>query len=117
MSKSKITILGATGSIGDSTLAVIRENQDLEVFALTAFSNVEKLAKLCLEFKPKYAVVTDESKKQQLQELADVEILVGEYGLEFVSSATEVDMVMSAIVGVAGLKPTLRLPKQAKKYC
>lgn len=115
MSKSKVTILGATGSIGDSTLAVIRENQDFEVFALTAFSNVEKLAKLCLEFKPRYAVVADESKKQQLQKLVSVEILTGEAGLEFVSSATEVDMVMSAIVGVAGLKPTFVAAKAGKK--
>ncbi|AIT09952.1 1-deoxy-D-xylulose 5-phosphate reductoisomerase [Candidatus Francisella endociliophora] len=115
MSKSKITILGATGSIGDSTLAVIRENQDLEIFALTAFSNIEKLAKLCLEFKPKYAVVADEAKKQQLQNLVGVEVLVGEDGLEFVSSYDDVDMVMSAIVGVAGLKPTFAAAKAGKK--
>lgn len=115
MSKSRITILGATGSIGDSTLAVIRENQDFEVFALTAFSNIEKLAKLCLEFKPKYAVVADESKKRQLQDLVNINILVGESGLEFVSSAGAVDMVMSAIVGVAGLRPTFAAAKAGKK--
>lgn len=64
--KTKITILGATGSIGDSTLAVIRETNDFEVFALTAFSNVEKLAELCQEFKPKFAVVPDLYKKTKV---------------------------------------------------
>jgi len=115
MSKTEITILGATGSIGDSTLAVIRENKDFEVFALTAFSNIEKLAKLCLEFEPRYAVVADDHKKQQLQRLVNTKILVGDDGLEFVSSADRVDMVMSAIVGVAGLKPTFAAAKAGKK--
>ncbi|ABK90350.1 1-deoxy-D-xylulose-5-phosphate reductoisomerase [Francisella tularensis subsp. novicida] len=114
--KTKITILGATGSIGDSTLAVIRETNDFEVFALTAFSNVEKLAELCQEFKPKFAVVPDLSKKQKLQSLVtDVEVLVGESGLEKVSSLAEVDIVMSAIVGIAGLKPTFAAAKAGKK--
>ncbi|AFJ43230.1 1-deoxy-D-xylulose-5-phosphate reductoisomerase [Francisella orientalis] len=116
MLKKTITILGATGSIGDSTLAVIRESNDFEVYALSAFSNVEKLAKLCKEFLPKFAVVPDLVKKQQLQTLvSDVTVLVGENALEEVSSASEVDIVMSAIVGIAGLKPTFAAARAGKK--
>ncbi|MBK2026362.1 1-deoxy-D-xylulose-5-phosphate reductoisomerase [Francisella philomiragia] len=116
MLKKTITILGATGSIGDSTLAVIRESNDFEVYAISAFSNVEKLAKLCKEFSPKFAVVPDLVKKQQLQTLvSDIAVLVGENALEEVSSASEVDMVMSAIVGIAGLKPTFAAARAGKK--
>ncbi|MED7819414.1 MULTISPECIES: 1-deoxy-D-xylulose-5-phosphate reductoisomerase [unclassified Francisella] len=112
----KITVLGATGSIGDSTLAVIRENKLFEVFALTAFSNIEKLARLCEEFKPKFAVVPDLDRKHQLKLLVtDVDILVGNEGLERVASAHDVDVVMSAIVGIAGLKPTFAAAKAGKK--
>ena len=112
---SKITILGATGSIGDSTLAVIRESKQFEVYALTAFSNIAKLAQLCNEFQPHYAVVANDDKKEQLAKLTTVEILVGEAGLEQVSSDAEVDLVMSAIVGIAGLKPTFAAAKAGKK--
>ncbi|QIW09588.1 1-deoxy-D-xylulose-5-phosphate reductoisomerase [Francisella sp. LA112445] len=117
MSKiSRVTVLGATGSIGDSTLAVIRESREFEVFALTAFSNVEKLAKLCEEFKPKYAVVPNLDKKHQLAKIvSNVDILVGDEGLEKVSSSQGVDIVMSAIVGIAGLKPTFAAAKAGKK--
>ncbi|MEY8703128.1 1-deoxy-D-xylulose-5-phosphate reductoisomerase [Francisella philomiragia] len=116
MPKKMITILGATGSIGDSTLAVIRESNDFEVYALSAFSNIEKLAKLCKEFSPRFAVVPDLVKKQQLQTLVpNVTVLVGENALEEVSSASEVDMVMSAIVGIAGLKPTFAAARAGKK--
>ncbi|QWU98983.1 1-deoxy-D-xylulose-5-phosphate reductoisomerase [Francisella salimarina] len=116
MLKKKVTILGATGSIGDSTLAVIRESNDFEVYALSAFSNVKKLARLCKEFSPKFAVVSDLPKKQQLQALiSDVTVLVGESALEEVSSAVEVDLVMSAIVGIAGLKPTFAAARAGKK--
>ena len=113
---SSVTILGATGSIGDSTLAVIRESADFEVFALTAFSNIKKLAKLCEEFKPKYVVVPDLDKKHQLQLIVSgVDILVGNDGLEKVSSSCDVDIVMSAIVGIAGLRPTFAAAKAGKK--
>ena len=113
--KSKITILGATGSIGDSTLAVITESKQFKVYALTAFSNIAKLAKLCNEFQPRYAVVADHEKKAELANLTKIEILVGEAGLEQVSSDTDVDIVMSAIVGIAGLKPTFAAAKAGKK--
>jgi 1-deoxy-D-xylulose-5-phosphate reductoisomerase len=113
--KSKITILGATGSIGDSTLAVIRDSQDFEVFALSGFTNIKKLANLCNEFQPSYAVVADEGAKSELEKLTKTEVLTGEGALELVASAKEVDLVMSAIVGVAGLKPTFAAARAGKK--
>lgn len=113
--KSKITILGATGSIGDSTLAVIRGSQAFEVFALSGFSNINKLASLCNEFCPKYAVATDENARLELEKLTKTKVLVGESALELVASAKEVDLVMSAIVGIAGLKPTFAAAKAGKK--
>ncbi|GAB4225243.1 MAG: 1-deoxy-D-xylulose-5-phosphate reductoisomerase [Francisella sp.] len=115
--KAKITILGATGSIGDSTLSIIRESKDFEVFSLTAFNNIDKLAKLCQEFQPKFAVVPTLEKKQKLQALVSnkVDILVADDGLEKVASLPEVDMVMSAIVGIAGLKPTFAAARSGKK--
>ena len=86
--KSNITILGATGSIGSSTLDVILESTSIDVYALSAYSNVDKLAKLCNQFKPKYAVVPDENKKIKLQNIISSEtiILVGDDGLEYISS-------------------------------
>ncbi|AJC49537.1 1-deoxy-D-xylulose-5-phosphate reductoisomerase [Allofrancisella guangzhouensis] len=114
--KSKVTILGATGSIGDSTLSVIRESSSFKVYALSAFSNIRKLANLCKEFQPKYVVVQDWQKYKELKELVkEVEILVGDEGLEQISSDPKVDIVMSAIVGVAGLKPTFAAARAGKK--
>ncbi len=115
--KSNIAILGATGSIGSSTLDVILESTSVDVFALSAYSNIDKLARLCKQFKPKYAVVPDQNKKLKLQNLleSETEILVGDEGLEYISSHKDVDMVMSAIVGIAGLKPTFAAAKAGKK--
>ena len=115
--KRYITILGATGSIGDSTLSVVSESNSVEVYALSAYSNIEKLAKLCNKFKPKYAVVPDDCKKLQLESLIskEISVLVGNNGLEFVSAHKDVDMIMSSIVGIAGLKPTFAAAKAGKK--
>ena len=114
--KKKITILGATGSIGNSTLAVIRENKDIDVFAISGYSNLVQLELLCEEFSPEYVVVSDEESKLKIEKnLSDVKVLCGNDGLEFVSQAKEVDIVMSAIVGIAGLKPTFAAAKAGKK--
>lgn len=108
---SSITILGATGSIGLNTLDVIRRHDEqFSVFALTAMNQVDKLAELCHEFKPQYAVIGSAEKAQQLTALLtdiNTEVLYGEQALCDVSSAAEVDTVMAAIVGAAGLRPTL----------
>ena len=106
-----ITVLGATGSIGQNTLAVIRRHRDdFSIFALTAMQQVQELARLCNEFEPRYAVIgSDKDAAELKRSLATqyTEVLVGDEGLAAVSSANEVDVVMAAIVGAAGLRPTL----------
>lgn len=117
----KITILGATGSIGSSTLDVITRHADsYEVYALTAHSRLDSLAVLCQRFRPRYAVVADEQAAGRLQQQLKgqglaTEVLFGEQGLCQVASAAEVDTVMAAIVGAAGLLPTLAAVKAGKK--
>lgn len=116
-----ITVLGATGSIGLSTLDVIsRHPAKFSVFALTANSNVEEMARRCHTFNPRYAVMGDEQAadtlRTKLMELApETEVLAGEAGLAFVSGHQDVDYVMAAIVGAAGLKPTLAAVNAGKR--
>src|SRR3989337_1359263 len=104
-----VTILGATGSIGVNTLDVISQHQDrYKVFALTANSNVEVLAKQCIEWNPKYAVMADEASADQLEQRlraqgVGTEVLAGLAGHEYVARHAETDYVMAAIVGAAGV--------------
>lgn len=113
-----ITILGATGSIGGSTLDVISRYPDrFRVFALTAHRQIQRLEELCRQWQPRYAVVSNEEDAIQLrQNLSDIptEILSGKDALCDVASDAEVDMVMAAIVGAAGLLPTLSAAKSGK---
>lgn len=117
----QVTVLGATGSIGLSTLDVIaRHPQRYRVFALTGFSRLAELEALCLRFKPRYAVVPQPSTAQALQSALQAaglatRVLVGEAGLCEVASHPEVDAVMAAIVGAAGLPPTLAAVEAGKK--
>lgn len=116
-----VTVLGATGSIGASTLDVIARHPDrYEVFALTAYSKVTELARLCITHQPLFAVVADEVAAQQLRTLLQqvnvvTQVLSGVEGLTFVSSAVDVDVVVAAIVGAAGLVPTLAAVKAGKR--
>ena len=116
-----ITVLGATGSIGVSTLDVIARHPDkYSVFALTAHRQIEKLAGQCLQFKPTYAVVADDGAAVALQALlsaqgSTTEVLFGREALCAVSSAEGVDTVMAAIVGAAGLEPTMAAVRAGKK--
>jgi len=116
-----ITVLGATGSIGVSTLDVIARHPDkYSVFALTAHRQIEKLAGQCLQFKPTYAVVADDGAAVALHALLSAqgsatEVLFGREALCAVSSAEGVDTVMAAIVGAAGLEPTLAAVRAGKK--
>ncbi len=109
----KITILGATGSIGQSTLSVIEQNSErYSVFALTANKSVKLLSEQCRQFKPKYAVVGSELLASDLRELLSLydcstEVLFGRQALCDVAGHSDVDTVMAAIVGAAGLLPTL----------
>jgi len=117
----KVTVLGATGSIGLSTLDVIARHPDrYSVFALTAFSRVAELKALCLRHRPRFAVLADEALARVLQ--ADLHaaglatrVLVGCGGLCEVAAHPEVDVVMAAIVGAAGLRPTLSAVQSGKR--
>ena len=116
-----ITILGATGSIGVSTLDVIARHADkYSVFALTAHSQITALAVQCRQFNPKYAVVSDAAAAASLQALlaesgCATEVLWGVEALCQVASDGGVDTVMAAIVGAAGLVPTLAAVQAGKK--
>ena len=116
-----ITILGSTGSIGCSTLAVIQQNPGLfKAIALTGGQNVTKMTEQCLEFRPNYVAMADEEAAQQLKKnLVDlklnIEVFHGQQAICNLAELTEVDMVMAAIVGAAGLKPTLAAIKKGKR--
>ncbi len=114
-----VTILGATGSIGTSTLDVIRRHPDrFRVHALTAHRQVEALAQLCRQFSPVYAVIADERSASELEQLlrgTGTKVLVGEEGLCQVAEDSFVDTVMAAIVGAAGLAPTLAAIREGKR--
>lgn len=116
-----ICILGATGSIGVSTLDVIARHANLyKVIALTANTNIDALYEQCLEHHPEYAVVVDENKAQAFKEklknstISDIEVLAGTQALEYVATLDNVDSVMAAIVGAAGLLPSLAAAKAGK---
>nr|WP_201003812.1 1-deoxy-D-xylulose-5-phosphate reductoisomerase [Pseudomonas cichorii] len=117
----QITVLGATGSIGLSTLDVIARHPALyQVFALTGFSRLKELLALCIRHTPRFAVVPTQDVARKLQDdLAaaglDTRVLVGEGGLCEVAAHPQVDAVMAAIVGAAGLRPTLAAVEAGKK--
>jgi 1-deoxy-D-xylulose-5-phosphate reductoisomerase len=121
MSVQGITILGSTGSIGVNTLDVISRHPDnFKVMALSANSQVERLFSQCEQFRPTYAVMADEAAATQLADRikqADlpIEVLAGIDGLVQVSQLDEVHQVMAAIVGAAGLLPTLAAAKAGKR--
>lgn len=116
-----LTVLGSTGSIGTSTLDVVARHPDrYQIFALTAHRQVSLLLQQCRQFKPRYAVVLEEMVASELRGLLreaglTTEVLCGVAALEQVSSAPEVDSVMAAIVGAAGLRPTLAAARAGKK--
>jgi 1-deoxy-D-xylulose-5-phosphate reductoisomerase len=119
MNPRNLTILGATGTIGVNTLDVVARHPDkFRVVALTGQNQIEKLAEQCRQFQPRYAVVLDADKAGALQALladTQTEVLVGMEALEFVSALPEVDSVMAAIVGAAGLRPALAAARAGKR--
>jgi 1-deoxy-D-xylulose-5-phosphate reductoisomerase len=118
-----ISILGSTGSIGESTLSVIDTNRErCNVIALTANTNREKLYQQCLNYQPRYAAMKDEKEALLLaKQLAmhaqgkNIEVLAGDEGLDTVAALDEIDTVMCAIVGAAGLSSTLSAARAGKK--
>lgn len=116
-----VCILGVTGSIGQSTLKILQQHpEDYSVFAITAFSRIQELVQICKQFRPKVVVIPS-AKEQELrqlflqEDLQEIEILFDEAGLEAVARHPEVDVVMAAIVGAAGLLPTLAAVKAGKR--
>ena len=120
MTQQVLTILGSTGSIGESTLDVVsRHPEKFRVFALAGHRQVDKLAAQCKQFRPEYAVVGDaghaaELEKKLKQEGIDTQVLYGSQALIDVASADEVSGVMCAIVGAAGLPSALAAAQKGK---
>lgn len=113
----KIVVLGSTGSIGTQTLDVVRNNSDMEVVALAAGSNVTLLEKQIREFRPRIACVFDEKKAKELRLLVadlDVDITSGMEGLIACSVTPEANVVLTAIVGMIGIQPTIAAIKAKK---
>ena len=114
----RVTILGATGSIGTQTLDVISQNpDDFEVVALTASESVEKMAELIQRFCPSYAVMKNEEKAEELRKLLpnhSCEILYGMDGFVAVSTLPNVDVVVAAMVGMIGLRPVMEAIRAGK---
>ncbi len=119
----KITLLGATGSIGTSTLDILSNHIDkYQLFSACANADVEGLLKICLAWEPRYAVMANVEAAERLQSKVraaglSTEVLAGEDGLVMVSEHPEVDIVVAAIVGAAGLVPTIAAARAGKRLC
>ncbi len=121
MAKQTLTILGATGSIGQSTLSIVRAHpNDFDIYALTGYQNIKKLYEQCIEFQPKIAVVASQDAAITLQDQLDqagvtTKVQFGQQALCDVASAHCVESVMAAIVGIAGLEPTMAAVMAGKR--
>ncbi len=111
-----VAIFGSTGSIGDSTLNVIRENPEtFHAITLVAGKNINKLIEQIEEFKPKNVYIIDKENADILKEkYSNIKIYYGDKGMEEISNLTDFDISVSALVGIAGLKPTYNMIKHGK---
>ena len=117
MKRKKISILGSTGSIGRQTLDVISAfKDDFEVVGLAAGSNIQLLKDQITEYAPRFVSVQDAVLAQELKKASDpgIEIFWGDIGLDFISSCS-CDIVVNALVGATGLKPTISALKHGKR--
>jgi 1-deoxy-D-xylulose-5-phosphate reductoisomerase len=119
MKKRQIAILGSTGSIGTQALEVIEEHSDLyEVYCLTANNRVELLAEQAHKFKPAAIVIANEARydelKRMMDDMPDVKVYAGRQALDEIVEADPIDMVLTAMVGFAGLSPTIHAIKARK---
>ncbi len=105
----RISILGSTGSIGTQTLEIVRTNQDIKVVALAAGNNIELLAKQALEFKPELICVWTKENACKIKQMIpyDVTIVYGMEGLILCATHADVDIVVTAVVGMIGIRPTI----------
>ena len=113
----KIAILGSTGSIGTQTLEVVRYNKDIQVTALAAGSNVKLMEEQIREFKPGLACLWDEEKAKELRAAVadlDVKVASGMEGLMEAARSPEADMVVTAVVGMIGIRPTIAAMEAGK---
>ena len=113
----KIAILGSTGSIGTQTLEIVRENKDIEVLGIAARENIQLLEKQIREFSPKVAAVWSEEKALELRSMVadtDTEIVSGMDGLIRVSTLPQVEILVTAIVGMIGIRPTMEAIRAGK---
>ena len=113
----KIAILGSTGSIGTQTLEVVRNNGDIEVLGISAGSNIEKLEQQAREFHPRLIAVWDEERARDLRERVadlDVKVVSGMDGLLELSAMPETEILVTAIVGMIGVRPTIEAIKAGK---
>ena len=120
--KKQIAILGSTGSIGTQALEVIREHADLyEVYCLTANNKVELLAEQAHQFKPAAVVIANEQRydelKQLMSDMPEVKVYAGAKALDEIVEARPINMVLTAMVGFAGLSPTIHAIKARKTIC
>ena len=112
-----IAILGSTGSIGTQTLEVVRENQDIRVLGLSAGSNITRLEEQIREFRPKLAAVWNEEKAKELRlRIADLDtrVVSGMDGLTELAVIHEIDILVTAIVGMIGIRPTIEAIRAGK---
>ena len=116
----KISILGATGSIGTQTLDVIRvSNNEIELIGITANSSVDKIIEIIEEFSPKYVAMMESKAAIEIKNFCDeknldIEVLQGIEGLEKIASLDEIDTVVTSVVGMIGLKPTMAAIESGK---
>lgn len=113
----KVTILGSTGSIGTQTLDVVRNNDDLEVVALVAGSNIDLIEKQIAEFHPRVVSIWEEEKALELKKRlkgSDVEVLCGMEGMTACATISDVEIVVAAVVGMIGITPTIAAIKAGK---
>ena len=118
MQKKKIAILGSTGSIGTQALDIARANPyKIEIEVLTANSNADLLIAQALEFKPNHVVIADESKYQFVKDSLsneDIKVFAGSKSIEDMMEITSADMILTAMVGYSGLKPTIKAIENKK---
>ena len=120
--KKQIAILGSTGSIGTQALQVVKDHSDLyEVYCLTANNKVRELAAQAREFNPAAVVIANENKYEELKsllaDLPDIKVYAGKKALDEIVEAEPIDMVLTAMVGIAGLSPTIHAIRAHKKIC
>ena len=117
ISMKNIAVLGSTGSIGTQTLEIVRANDDLNVVSLAAGSNIEMLEKQIREFKPQVVCVYNEKKAEELKTKVsdtDVKIVTGMDGLIETAVIKTADIVLTAVVGMIGIRPTIAAIKAGK---